>query len=70
MCDVDEGAIDDTKPTRAFINFYKCAWVVHNLVKYSESMPNLGWLKQIAALVLEVSFCLLILFLTFNKLLY
>lgn len=49
MCDVDQRATDDAKLT----NFYKCAWVVHNLVKYSESIPSLGWMKQITALILE-----------------
>ncbi|OCK92796.1 uncharacterized protein K441DRAFT_662410 [Cenococcum geophilum 1.58] len=53
MCDVDQGAADDTKLTSVFVNFYKCAWVVHNLVKYSESMPSLGWMKQITTLILE-----------------
>lgn len=49
MCDVDQRATDDAKLT----NFYKCAWVVHNLVKYSESTSSLGWMKQITALILE-----------------
>lgn len=53
MCDVDQGATDDTKLTSVFINFYKCAWVVHNLVKYSESMSGLGWMKEITTLILE-----------------
>ena len=70
MCDVDQGATDDTKLMRVFINFYKCAWVVHNLVKHSESMLNLGWMKQITTLILEVSLYLLILLPTFNRPLY
>jgi hypothetical protein len=63
ICGVDQREADDKKLKTVFVNFYKCAWVVHNLVKHAESLPSPGWMKQITKLILEVSLSLLILLL-------